>query len=68
MDKKLTTLADLFRPPIDLMHKGSFETVRAHVWLQILAGQGVRMNLWLHSQKVTKDWAVIFDVGVLVTY
>lgn len=28
VDKKLTTLADLFRPPIDLMHKGSFETVR----------------------------------------
>ena len=27
IDKKLTTLADLFRPPIDLMHKGSFETV-----------------------------------------
>ncbi|XP_030071787.1 UBX domain-containing protein 7 isoform X2 [Microcaecilia unicolor] len=27
VDKKLTTLADLFRPPIDLMHKGSFETV-----------------------------------------
>ncbi|XP_078065363.1 UBX domain-containing protein 7 isoform X3 [Mustelus asterias] len=26
VDKKLTTLADLFRPPIDLMHKGSFET------------------------------------------
>ncbi|XP_029069554.1 UBX domain-containing protein 7 [Monodon monoceros] len=26
IDKKLTTLADLFRPPIDLMHKGSFET------------------------------------------
>ncbi|KAI4897688.1 hypothetical protein NFI96_015713, partial [Prochilodus magdalenae] len=26
MDKKLSTLADLFRPPIELMHKGSFET------------------------------------------
>lgn len=29
MDKKLSTLADLFRPPIELMHKGSFETVRS---------------------------------------
>lgn len=28
VDKKLSTLADLFRPPIELMHKGSFETVR----------------------------------------
>ncbi len=27
MDKKLSTLADLFRPPIELLHKGSFETV-----------------------------------------
>lgn len=27
VDKKLSTLADLFRPPIELMHKGSFETV-----------------------------------------
>lgn len=30
VDKKLSTLADLFRPPIELMHKGSFETVRSH--------------------------------------
>lgn len=29
VDKKLSTLADLFRPPIELMHKGSFETVRS---------------------------------------
>lgn len=31
VDKKLSTLADLFRPPIELMHKGSFETVRNHL-------------------------------------
>lgn len=30
VDKKLSTLADLFRPPIELMHKGSFETVTSH--------------------------------------
>lgn len=30
VDKKLSTLADLFRPPIELMHKGSFETVMSH--------------------------------------
>lgn len=30
VDKKLSTLADLFRPPIELMHKGSFETVRSN--------------------------------------
>lgn len=30
VDKKLSTLADLFRPPIELMHKGSFETVGSH--------------------------------------
>ncbi|XP_061099085.1 UBX domain-containing protein 7 [Conger conger] len=28
VDKKLSTLADLFRPPIELMHKGSFETAK----------------------------------------
>ncbi|CAB1326048.1 unnamed protein product [Coregonus sp. 'balchen'] len=27
-DKKLSTLADLFRPPVELMHKGSFETAK----------------------------------------
>ncbi|KAM9088325.1 UBX domain-containing protein 7 isoform 3-T6 [Megaptera novaeangliae] len=40
IDKKLTTLADLFRPPIDLMHKGSFETAKEcgqmqNKWLMI---------------------------------
>ncbi|OCT81114.1 UBX domain-containing protein 7 isoform X1 [Xenopus laevis] len=40
VDKKLTTLADLFRPPIDLMHKGSFETAKQcgqlhNKWLMI---------------------------------
>ncbi|XP_072263754.1 UBX domain-containing protein 7 [Pyxicephalus adspersus] len=40
VDKKLTTLADLFRPPIDLMHKGSFETAKEcgqlkNKWLMI---------------------------------
>lgn len=30
VDKKLSTLADLFRPPVELMHKGSFETVTSH--------------------------------------
>ncbi|XP_055501986.1 UBX domain-containing protein 7 isoform X4 [Leucoraja erinacea] len=34
VDKKLTTLADLFRPPIDLMHKGSFETAKESGQLQ----------------------------------
>lgn len=34
MDKKLSTLADLFRPPIELMHKGSFETVSVVFVLQ----------------------------------
>ena len=27
MTKKKKTLQDLFRPPIDLLHKGTFETV-----------------------------------------
>lgn len=62
MDKKLTTLADLFRPPIDLMHKGSFETVRAHLGVQILpcrgAGEEVRVDPWLDNHKVAEDWAV----------
>ena len=31
VDKKLSTLADLFRPPIELMHKGSFETVSSQI-------------------------------------
>lgn len=40
MDKKLSTLADLFRPPIELMHKGSFETAKdsgqlSNKWLMI---------------------------------
>lgn len=40
MDKKLSTLADLFRPPIELMHKGSFETAKdsgqlENKWLMI---------------------------------
>ncbi|KAL2097955.1 hypothetical protein ACEWY4_007162 [Coilia grayii] len=40
MDKKLSTLADLFRPPIELMHKGSFETAKdsgqlTNKWLMI---------------------------------
>ncbi|XP_039617774.1 UBX domain-containing protein 7 [Polypterus senegalus] len=40
VDKKLSTLADLFRPPIDLMHKGSFETAKEcgqmeNKWLMI---------------------------------
>ncbi|KAJ1089350.1 hypothetical protein NDU88_002501 [Pleurodeles waltl] len=40
VDKKLTTLADLFRPPIDLMHKGSFDTAKdcgqlQNKWLMI---------------------------------
>lgn len=40
IDKKLTTLADLFRPPVDLMHKGSFETAKEcgqlqNKWLMI---------------------------------
>ncbi|XP_018415877.1 PREDICTED: UBX domain-containing protein 7 [Nanorana parkeri] len=40
VDKKLTTLADLFRPPVDLMHKGSFETAKEcgqlkNKWLMI---------------------------------
>ncbi|XP_032081189.1 UBX domain-containing protein 7 isoform X2 [Thamnophis elegans] len=40
IDKKLTTLADLFRPPIDLMHKGSFDTAKEcgqmqNKWLMI---------------------------------
>ncbi|KAJ8271158.1 hypothetical protein GJAV_G00123400 [Gymnothorax javanicus] len=39
-DKKLSTLADLFRPPIELMHKGSFETAKdcgqmENKWLMI---------------------------------
>ncbi|KTG35564.1 hypothetical protein cypCar_00019641 [Cyprinus carpio] len=40
VDKKLSTLADLFRPPIELMHKGSFETAKdsgqlENKWLMI---------------------------------
>ncbi|XP_053565789.1 UBX domain-containing protein 7 [Bombina bombina] len=40
VDKKLTTLADLFRPPVDIMHKGSFETAKKcgqlqNKWLMI---------------------------------
>ncbi|KAL1763851.1 UBX domain-containing protein 7 isoform X1 [Sigmodon hispidus] len=40
IDKKLTTLVNLFRPPIDLMHKGSFETAKEcgqmqNKWLMI---------------------------------
>ncbi|XP_064418542.1 UBX domain-containing protein 7 [Latimeria chalumnae] len=38
IDKKLTTLADLFRPPIELMHKGSFETAKE---------TGQMQNKWL---------------------
>uniref|UniRef100_A0A8C7NPL0 UBX domain-containing protein 7 n=1 Tax=Oncorhynchus mykiss TaxID=8022 RepID=A0A8C7NPL0_ONCMY len=39
-DKKLSTLADLFRPPVELMHKGSFETAKdcgqlENKWLMI---------------------------------
>ncbi|XP_016328174.1 UBX domain-containing protein 7 [Sinocyclocheilus anshuiensis] len=39
-DKKLSTLADLFRPPIEIMHKGSFETAKdsgqlENKWLMI---------------------------------
>ncbi|KAM6948487.1 UBX domain-containing protein 7 [Aplochiton taeniatus] len=40
VDKKLSTLADLFRPPVELMHKGSFETAKdcgqlENKWLMI---------------------------------
>uniref|UniRef100_A0A673GBX7 UBX domain-containing protein 7 n=1 Tax=Sinocyclocheilus rhinocerous TaxID=307959 RepID=A0A673GBX7_9TELE len=39
-DKKLSTLADLFRPPIEIMNKGSFETAKdsgqlENKWLMI---------------------------------
>lgn len=53
MDKKLTTLADLFRPPIDLMHKGSFETVRAHLWVQL--GWLGRVSGWSHGWTIRRS-------------
>ncbi|XP_009988324.1 PREDICTED: UBX domain-containing protein 7, partial [Tauraco erythrolophus] len=65
VDKKLTTLADLFRPPIDLMHKGSFETAKEcgqmqNKWLMIniqnvqdFACQCLNRDVW--SNKTVKN-------------
>ncbi|XP_075057710.1 UBX domain-containing protein 7 [Mixophyes fleayi] len=65
MDKKLTTLADLFRPPIDLMHKGSFETAKEcgqlkNKWLMIniqnvqdFACQCLNRDIWSNESVKT---------------
>ncbi|XP_053316109.1 UBX domain-containing protein 7 [Spea bombifrons] len=65
VDKKLTTLADLFRPPIDLMHKGSFETAKdcgqlQNKWLMIniqnvqdFACQCLNRDIWSNDSVKT---------------
>ncbi|XP_063298341.1 UBX domain-containing protein 7 isoform X1 [Pelobates fuscus] len=65
VDKKLTTLADLFRPPIDLMHKGSFETAKEcgqlkNKWLMIniqnvqdFACQCLNRDIWSNESVKT---------------
>ncbi|KAM9315809.1 UBX domain-containing protein 7 [Gastrophryne carolinensis] len=65
VDKKLTTLADLFRPPIDLMHKGSFETAKEcgqlkNKWLMIniqnvqdFACQCLNRDIWSNDSVKT---------------
>ncbi|CAM9814690.1 unnamed protein product [Lampetra planeri] len=45
VDRRLKTLADLFRPPIDLMHKGTFETAKK-------TGQSQRKWLMVNIQNV----------------
>lgn len=53
VDKKLSTLADLFRPPIELMHKGSFETVRS------LSRGILRSPFWFCLYELSSD----LDIG-----
>ncbi|MEE6500779.1 hypothetical protein FKM82_003927 [Ascaphus truei] len=65
VDKKLTTLADLFRPPIDIMHKGSFETAKEcgqlqNKWLMIniqnvqdFACQCLNRDIWSNESVKT---------------
>lgn len=55
MDKKLSTLADLFRPPIELMHKGSFETVRK-LLLNTLYHSSFLCGFWTFTEISDCNW------------
>ncbi|KAG9494486.1 hypothetical protein GDO78_002024 [Eleutherodactylus coqui] len=76
VDKKLTTLADLFRPPIDLMHKGSFETAKEcgqlkNKWLMIniqnvqdFACQCLNRDIWSNDsvKSLIRDHFIFWQV------
>ncbi|XP_073432692.1 UBX domain-containing protein 7 [Dendrobates tinctorius] len=76
VDKKLTTLADLFRPPIDLMHKGSFETAKEcgqlkNRWLMIniqnvqdFACQCLNRDIWSNDsvKSLIKEHFIFWQV------
>ncbi|KAL2301004.1 hypothetical protein Nmel_011560 [Mimus melanotis] len=76
VDKKLTTLADLFRPPIDLMHKGSFETAKEcgqmqNKWLMIniqnvqdFACQCLNRDVWSNEavKNIIRDHFIFWQV------
>ncbi|XP_077147334.1 UBX domain-containing protein 7 [Ranitomeya variabilis] len=76
VDKKLTTLADLFRPPIDLMHKGSFETAKEcgqlkNKWLMIniqnvqdFACQCLNRDIWSNDsvKSLIKEHFIFWQV------
>ncbi|XP_060098107.1 UBX domain-containing protein 7 isoform X1 [Heteronotia binoei] len=76
IDKKLTTLADLFRPPIDLMHKGSFETAKEcgqmqNKWLMIniqnvqdFACQCLNRDVWSNEavKNIIRDHFIFWQV------
>ncbi|XP_073530479.1 UBX domain-containing protein 7 isoform X2 [Phyllobates terribilis] len=76
VDKKLTTLADLFRPPIDIMHKGSFETAKEcgqlkNKWLMIniqnvqdFACQCLNRDIWSNDsvKSLIKEHFIFWQV------
>ncbi|XP_075717343.1 UBX domain-containing protein 7 [Rhinoderma darwinii] len=76
VDKKLTTLADLFRPPIDIMHKGSFETAKEcgqlkNKWLMIniqnvqdFACQCLNRDIWSNDsvKSLIRDHFIFWQV------
>ncbi|KAA0719056.1 UBX domain-containing protein 7 [Triplophysa tibetana] len=75
-DKKLSTLADLFRPPIELMHKGSFETAKDcgqldNKWLMIniqnvqdFACQCLNRDVWSNDavKNLIRDHFIFWQV------
>ncbi|XP_061776369.1 UBX domain-containing protein 7 [Nerophis ophidion] len=76
VDKKLSTLADLFRPPIELMHKGSFETAKdcgqlENKWLMIniqnvqdFACQCLNRDVWSNDavKNIIRDHFIFWQV------